>query len=64
MNLAKFVTIYKSLILLQKKINGGKSRSGDTFLAGMLGGYVVFGDRTQVNEQVSFIHVCPTSYSY
>jgi hypothetical protein len=25
----------------------------DTFIAGLLGGYVVFGERTAVNEQVS-----------
>lgn len=52
MNLAKFVTLYKTLLLLQKKINGGKVRSHDTFFAGLLGGYVVFGDRTAINEQV------------
>jgi hypothetical protein len=40
-------------MLLQKKVNGGKERSADTFVAGLLGGYVVFGDRTAVNEQVS-----------
>ena len=51
-NLAKFVTLYKTLLLLQKKINGGKTRSHDTFFAGLLGGYVVFGDRTAINEQV------------
>jgi peroxisomal membrane protein 4 len=39
-------------MLLQKKVNGGKERSADTFVAGLLGGYVVFGDRTAVNEQI------------
>lgn len=52
MNLAKFVTLYKTLLLVQKKMNGGKARSHDTFFAGLLGGYVVFGDRTAINEQV------------
>lgn len=52
-NLAKFVTIYKSLILLQKKMNQGKERSLDSFIAGIVGGYVVFGERNAVNEQVS-----------
>lgn len=51
-NLAKFVTIYKTLLLLQRKANGGKARSADTFIAGLLGGYVVFGSRTAINEQV------------
>lgn len=52
-NLAKFVTIYKSLLLLQRRANGGKEKSADSFLAGLIGGYVVFGDRTAINEQVS-----------
>jgi peroxisomal membrane protein 4 len=52
LNLAKFVSIYKTLVFLQKKANGGKERSADTFLAGLLGGYIVFGKRTAVNEQV------------
>ncbi|VDB99288.1 unnamed protein product [Peniophora sp. CBMAI 1063] len=56
-NLAKFVTLYKTLLLLQKKINGGKARSHDTFFAGLLGGYVVFGDRTAINEQI-VLYVC------
>ncbi|TEB26388.1 peroxisomal protein [Coprinellus micaceus] len=45
-------TIYKSLLLLQKKMNKGKERSLDTFIAGLIGGYVVFGERNAVNEQI------------
>ena len=51
-NLAKFVSLYKTLLLVQKKVNGGKERSFDTFIAGLIGGYVVFGERNAVNEQV------------
>lgn len=51
-NLTKFVTIYKSLLLMQKKMNQGKERSLDTFIAGLVGGYVVFGERNAVNEQI------------
>lgn len=51
-NLAKFVSLYKIFLLIQKKASGGKQRTGDTFLAGLLGGYLVFGERTAVNEQV------------
>jgi len=51
-NLAKFVFLYKSLLLLQKKLNGGKPRNMDTFIAGLIGGCFVFGKRTAVNEQV------------
>lgn len=51
-NLATFVFLYKSVLLLQKKFNGGKVRKADTFIAGLIGGYTVFGDRNHVNEQV------------
>lgn len=51
-NLAKFVTIYKTLLLVQRRANGGKEKSADSFLAGLVGGYLVFGDRTAINEQV------------
>lgn len=50
-NLAKFVALYKFFLLVQRKAHG-KERSGDTFVAGLLGGYIVFGDRNAVNEQV------------
>jgi peroxisomal membrane protein 4 len=33
-------------------MNSGKERSIDTFIAGLVGGYIVFGDRNAVNEQV------------
>ncbi|RDB29005.1 Peroxisomal membrane protein 4 [Hypsizygus marmoreus] len=51
-NLAKFVTLYKTFLLIQRKANGGKERNVDTFIAGLLGGYIVFGDRNAVNEQI------------
>ncbi|KAI0639159.1 peroxisomal membrane protein 4 [Trametes polyzona] len=57
LNLAKFVSLYKTLLLVQKKMNGGKERSFDTFIAGLIGGYVVFGDRSAVNEQI-VLYVC------
>ncbi|KAI0786049.1 peroxisomal membrane protein 4 [Abortiporus biennis] len=56
-NLAKFVTLYKTLLVVQKKVNGGKERSADTFIAGLIGGYVVFGDRNAINEQI-VLYVC------
>jgi len=52
LNLAKFVSLYKAFLLIQKKVNGGKERNADTFFAGLLGGYLVFGERTAVNEQI------------
>ncbi|QRW00637.1 mitochondrial import inner membrane translocase subunit TIM17 [Ceratobasidium sp. AG-Ba] len=56
-NLAKFVTLYKTLLLVQRRANGGKERSADSFLAGLIGGYLVFGDRTAINEQI-VLYVC------
>lgn len=56
-NLAKFVSIYKTLLLVQKKVNNGKERGLDTFVAGLISGYYVFGERTAINEQV---WICPT----
>lgn len=54
LNLAKFVSLYKTLLLLQRKING-KQQDIDTFIAGLIGGYIVFGERNAVNEQVYLI---------
>jgi len=51
-NLAKFVALYKTLLLVQRRANGGKERSADTFIAGLIGGYAVFGTRNAVNEQI------------
>lgn len=53
-NLASFVALYKTAMLIQKKLNNGKPRKLDTFIAGLIGGYVVFGDRNAINEQASF----------
>ncbi|GAA96043.1 hypothetical protein E5Q_02704 [Mixia osmundae IAM 14324] len=52
LNLCKFVTIYKTALLLQRYLNGGKERSLDTFFAGLIGGWTVFGERNAVNEQI------------
>jgi len=51
LNLAKFVALYKTFLLVQRKAHG-KERGGDPFVAGLLGGYIVFGDRNAVNEQI------------
>ncbi|EJD04324.1 peroxisomal membrane protein 4 [Fomitiporia mediterranea MF3/22] len=50
--LAKFVTLFKIMMIAQRRIRGGKSQSSDTFFAGLVGGYIVFGDRTPINEQI------------
>lgn len=57
LNLASFVTIYKTLLLCQRKFNRGKESRSHTFLAGLLSGYIVFGDRNAINEQI-VLYVC------
>lgn len=69
-NLAKFVSIYKVVLLLQRYLGGRKSNPGagaaaaaagpatrerslDTFVAGLIGGWIVFGERNAINEQVT-----------
>lgn len=53
-NLMKFASLYKFLQIVLRRTNGGKARSLDSFIAGIVGGWVVFGERTAVNEQVSW----------
>jgi len=57
MNLMRYVTLYKVIMLAQKKINNGKEQPWDTFFAGLIGAYVVFGDRNPVNEQIT-LYIC------
>ncbi|MCJ1408871.1 hypothetical protein MMC19_002948 [Ptychographa xylographoides] len=54
-NLATFAVIYKAtMLLLRHAASSGKEGSYDTFLAGLLGGYVVFGrnGHSSVNQQI------------
>ncbi|GAA5917398.1 hypothetical protein JCM6882_000845 [Rhodosporidiobolus microsporus] len=52
LNLARFVAIYKTCLLVQKTLAGGKVRQLDPFFAGLVGGWAVFGERNAVNEQI------------
>ncbi|CAM0140563.1 hypothetical protein VKS41_006582 [Umbelopsis sp. WA50703] len=51
-NLGLFVTIYKTLLLVQKKMNGGKQLDVHSFFAGIVGGYYVFGTNNNINQQI------------
>ncbi|KAK3704323.1 hypothetical protein LTR37_013876 [Vermiconidia calcicola] len=55
-NLAKFAVLFKSSCLLLKNMNGGKEDGSHTFLAGLFGGYWVFGHgrgaTSSVNQQI------------
>jgi peroxisomal membrane protein 4 len=49
----KFVLLYKTLMLAQSRLlHGGKEANSDSFVAGLVGGYVVFGKDTNVNQQI------------
>ena len=51
-NLATYVTIYKTALFLLRSLNDGKQKPLDSFLAGLLGGYVVFGENNNINQQI------------
>ncbi|XP_067936354.1 peroxisomal membrane protein 4-like isoform X3 [Watersipora subatra] len=51
-NLAKFVFIYKSLCKLFSW-SEGKPKQYHSAIAAFVGGYIVFGKRTSVNEQIN-----------
>jgi peroxisomal membrane protein 4 len=48
-NLAKYASVYKLTMLLLKHFGGTPGKEGryDTFFAGLLGGYLVFGRRSK-----------------
>ncbi|KAI8341755.1 Tim17/Tim22/Tim23/Pmp24 family-domain-containing protein [Chlamydoabsidia padenii] len=51
-NLGTFAIIYKTLMALQKKINGDKKADYHAFVAGVVGGYYVFGENNNINQQI------------
>jgi hypothetical protein len=53
-NLGFFALVYKSTCLLLRTLRNGKEGHYDTFLAGLLGGYWVFGRtiRSSVSQQI------------
>jgi peroxisomal membrane protein 4 len=48
-NLAKYATVYKLTMLALKHVGSDPGKEGplDTFFAGLLGGYLVFGRRSR-----------------
>ncbi|ORZ20441.1 Tim17/Tim22/Tim23/Pmp24 family-domain-containing protein [Absidia repens] len=51
-NLGTFATIYKTLMYIQKKLNGEKEAGHHAFIAGLVGGYYVFGENNNINQQI------------
>ncbi|CCG81705.1 putative Peroxisomal membrane protein [Taphrina deformans PYCC 5710] len=52
LNLARYVTIYKTCLLILRKLRNGKGRKPDSVIAGLIGGYVVFGESNSINQQI------------
>jgi peroxisomal membrane protein 4 len=50
-NLCMFVSIYKSTLILLRRL-AGKESSSDAFVAGLLGGYIVFREDNGINQQI------------
>lgn len=51
-NLGVFVTIYKTLMYIQKSAHGGREERLDSFFAGLVGGCYIFGNDNAVVQQV------------
>ena len=52
-NLAFYATIFKSLMALLRYTDAdGKRKSYHSFLAGIIGGYMIFGKDNPINQQV------------
>lgn len=51
--LGMYVALYKTvMIVLRDLFHNGKQNPNDSFIAGLIGGWYMFGERTPVNEQV------------
>ncbi|KXH66233.1 peroxisomal membrane protein 24 [Colletotrichum salicis] len=57
-NLAKFATIYKLTMYLLKNYGPSPGKEGpyDSFFAGLLGGYIVFGGRSPRSGKISSVN--------
>ncbi|KAL7912027.1 Tim17/Tim22/Tim23/Pmp24 family domain-containing protein [Trichoderma velutinum] len=58
MNLAKFASIYKITMLALKRFGATPGKEGpyDSFFAGLLGGYIVFGQRSKRYGKISSVN--------
>ncbi|KAI1336867.1 peroxisomal membrane protein 4 [Xylariaceae sp. FL0016] len=57
-NLAKFATIYKTALYVLKRWGSTPGKEGhyDTLMAGLLGGYLVFGGRSRRSGKISSVN--------
>lgn len=52
-NLARFVFLFKLLLLVLRRLQGGNQHHTHYFLSGLLAGGYVFGDTNEVNMQIN-----------
>ncbi|WFD03400.1 hypothetical protein MOBT1_002089 [Malassezia obtusa] len=51
--LGMYVAIYKTILTIQRDLlTNGKETPDQSFIAGLIGGWYMFGERTPINEQV------------
>lgn len=61
-NLGLFVPLYKFILLILKRVKG--EHKSDAFIAGLVGGYIIFGKDSNINHQIVlylFSRVCIAS---
>eukprot|EP00494_Astrolonche_serrata_P003542 UN03549 len=51
--LAKWVCLYKILLFIFRRIEGGKDNPWHHFVAGFIGGYYIWGKKTAVSNQIN-----------
>ncbi|KIH91258.1 peroxisomal membrane protein 4 [Sporothrix brasiliensis 5110] len=56
-NLARFAIIYKTTRMVLKYLADGKEGTYDSFIGGLLGGYIVFGGRSKRSGKISSINM-------
>jgi peroxisomal membrane protein 4 len=61
-NLATFVLIYKTLMAIMRRVEGGKGNV-HPFISAFIGGYFVFGTHDKINEQVSCEIFCRSVFT-
>ncbi|CAK7202712.1 hypothetical protein SEUCBS139899_005439 [Sporothrix eucalyptigena] len=56
-NLARFAIVYKTTCMILKYLADGKEGTYDSFIGGLLGGYIVFGGRSLRSGKISSINM-------
>lgn len=58
--LGSYVAIYKTILAILRDLSpSGKQSPNHSFIAGLIGGWYMFGERTPINEQVCMAQTYP-----